>query len=268
MPLWTRSGCGSAACSASSCPPAGAGRSLLEPVAPEAHLRRGLLDGLDRRQTRPVPGCDTSVPATYHSEVSNDTAVFGRLLTWVAPAREANWDSLYAEQLPRVYNFFRFRVGAGPVAEDLTSATFEKAWRARHRYRRDLGAFSTWLFTIARNVATDHFRQQRHHLPLEAAHEVAAPGTAADLAERRSDTAHLGRLVEGLGDRERELLSLKYGAGLTNRAIARLTGLSESNVGTLLHCTIGELRAQWDQANSAAPHAPLPVSSKPSERSL
>ena len=42
-------------------------------------------------------------------------------------------------------------MGAGPVAEDLTSITFEKAWRARHRYRRDLGAFTTWLLTIARN---------------------------------------------------------------------------------------------------------------------
>lgn len=188
--------------------------------------------------------------------MANDTAVFGRVWTWVVPAREADWDSLYQEQLPRIYNFFRFRVGAGPVAEDLTSATFEKAWRARHRYRRDLGAFSTWLYTIARNVATDHFRQQRHHLPLEAAHEVAAPGTAADSAERRSDAAHLSRLMERLEDRERELLSLKYGAGLTNRAIARLTGLSESNVGTVLHRTIGELRAEWQSTES-----------KPSERS-
>src|SRR5580765_5538052 len=72
--------------------------------------------------------CDTSTAAPYHSQVGNDTAVFGRLWTWVAPAREADWDALYAEQLPRVYNFFRYRVGDGPVAQDLTSATFEKAW--------------------------------------------------------------------------------------------------------------------------------------------
>ena len=45
------------------------------------------------------------------------------------PAREADWDALYADQLPRIYNYFRFRVGHGAVAEDLTSATFEKAWR-------------------------------------------------------------------------------------------------------------------------------------------
>jgi RNA polymerase sigma-70 factor, ECF subfamily len=182
--------------------------------------------------------------------MANDAAVLGRMWTWVVPAREADWDALYAEQLPRLYNFFRYRVGAGPVAEDLTSITFEKAWRARHRYRRDLGAFTTWLLTIARNVAADHFRQQRHHVSLEEAGDLPAEGTAGDGAERRSDTERLGRLLSGVSERERELLSLKYGAGLTNRAIARLTGLSESNIGTLLHRTIGELRTQWNEEDT------------------
>src|SRR5882762_1388586 len=140
-------------------------------------------------------------------------AAFGRL--WVLnPAREQDWDALYAEQLPRVYNFFRYRVGDGTVAEDLTSLTFEKAWVARQRYRRDLGAFSTWLMTIARNVATDYYRRRRDHAPLE---------------------------------RDRDLVSLKYGAGLTNRVIARHMKLTETNVGTLLHRAVQKLRAGWQQ---------------------
>jgi len=172
-------------------------------------------------------------------------AVFGRLRTWVAPATERDWDALYAEQLPRVYNFFRYRIGDGPEAEDLTSITFEKAWRARDRYRRDLAAFSTWLLVIARNVAVDHHRQRRDHAPLEAAASVAAGETPEELAIRRSDRDRLAQLLERLPERERELVALKYGAGLTNRAIARMTQLSESNVGTILHRTIQELRAGW-----------------------
>src|SRR6266496_425703 len=62
--------------------------------------------------------------------MANDTMAIHRAWTWVIPAREEDWDALYAEQLPRIYNFFRFRVGEGAVAEDLTSITFEKAWRA------------------------------------------------------------------------------------------------------------------------------------------
>lgn len=173
-------------------------------------------------------------------------AVIGRL--WVlGQAREEDWDALYAEQLPRVYNFFRYRVGDGAVAEDLASLTFEKAWRARHRYRRDLGGFGTWLFAIARNVANDHFRARRPHASLEEADEVAGGATPEELAERRSDFERLGRLLAALPERERELVALKYGAEMTNRAIAKATGLSESNVGTILHRTVGQLRAAWTE---------------------
>jgi RNA polymerase sigma-70 factor (ECF subfamily) len=179
--------------------------------------------------------------------MANGTMAIHRVWTWVIPAREDDWDALYAEQLPRIYNFFRFRVGDGPVAEDLTSITFEKAWRARRRYRRDLAAFGTWLITIARNVAVDHYRQQRRHATLEEAADVPAGATPEELAEHHSDVEHLGRLLAVLPERERELLSLKYGAGLTNRAVARLTGLSESNVGTILHRTIAGLRAGWKE---------------------
>ena len=119
-----------------------------------------------------------------------DDAVAGR--GWfLDPAREADWDALYAEQLPRVYNYFRFRVGEGAVAEDLTSVTFEKAWRARHRYRRDLAGFSTWLLVIARNVAIDHFRSRRVHAPLEVAERLPGGSDPGDQAERRSEFERL-----------------------------------------------------------------------------
>jgi len=130
-------------------------------------------------------------------------------------------------------------VGSHAGAEDLTSATFEKAWRSRHRYRKDLAAFSTWLFAIARNVATDHYRRSRVEVTLDEVADREAGETPEDVAERRSDFERLARLLEELAPRERELVALKYGAELTNRAIARVTGLGESNVGTILHRTGG-----------------------------
>ena len=171
-------------------------------------------------------------------------AVLQRLLSWAVPARAADWDRLYAEQLPRIYNYFRYRVGADD-AEDLTSETFEKAWRARHTYRRDLGAFTTWLYAIARNVATDHFRRRVVHEPLDAASHVAAPGSPEHDAIKESERRRIAQLLAALDERSREIIALRYGGGLTNRAIARLLGLSESNVGTILHRAIAELRSRW-----------------------
>jgi RNA polymerase sigma-70 factor (ECF subfamily) len=168
----------------------------------------------------------------------------GRMMLSVA-ASEPDWDAVYMEQLPRVYNFFRYRLGSQTHAEDLTSRTFEKAWSARARYRRDVAGFSTWLLSIARNVAADHLRAQRPHLPLEAAEDVAARDTPHDEAARHSDLARLAALLETLPQREQELVALKYGAEATNRAIAELTGLSESNVGTILHRVVQTLRRDW-----------------------
>ena len=57
-------------------------------------------------------------------------------------------------------------------------------------------------------------------------------------------------LLAELPDRERELLALKYGSGLTNREIAGLTGVSESNIGTILYRTLRRLRTLWDEGGT------------------
>jgi RNA polymerase sigma-70 factor (ECF subfamily) len=171
-----------------------------------------------------------------------------RLAPSVAAAGTVDWEAVYAEQLPRVYNFFRYRVGDDPLAEDLTAATFEKAWRARELYRRDLAGFSTWLLTIARNVAADHFRRPRLETPLDEIAHHADANTPDALAEHDADLARLSHLLAQLPDRDRELLALKYGAELTNRAIAKMTGLTESNVGTILHRIVQNLRAKWERS--------------------
>jgi RNA polymerase sigma-70 factor (ECF subfamily) len=99
--------------------------------------------------------------------------------------------------------------------------------------------------SIARNVGTDHLRAQRRWVPLDEAATVASAGTPEDEVARGSDAKRLSELLEQLTDRDRELIALKYGAGLTNRAIAQATGLSESNVGTILHRAVQTLRAKW-----------------------
>ena len=156
-----------------------------------------------------------------------------------------HWDRVYAEQLPRVYNFFRFRVRSQSDVEDLTARTLEKAWIARERYRHDLAGFTTWLLSIARNVAIDYLRARRDHVPIDVAVDIPTENTPERAAMEGSDIARLAELTANLPERERELLALKYGAEISNRLIAQLTGLSESNVGTILSRTVEKLRTQW-----------------------
>ena len=167
-----------------------------------------------------------------------------RLVRWATT--EPDWEQVYAEQLPRVLSFFRYRLGNSADVEDLTARTFEKAWHARYRYRHDIAGFSTWLLTIARNVAIDHVRAHRPLVSLDAVAALPSPAqTPEEQAADRSDAQRLEQLLKRLTPRERELIAFKYGADLTNRAIARATGLSESNVGTILHRAMTTLRSQW-----------------------
>src|SRR5262245_56957988 len=107
-----------------------------------------------------------------------------------------DWEAVYAEQLPRVYNYFRVRTPDAALAEDLTAATFERAWRARNGYRPERGGIGTWLFAIARNVSASHYRRPAgRELSLDGAEE---PGHALALDEalqRREDVARLRELV-------------------------------------------------------------------------
>src|SRR6476646_7138607 len=130
-----------------------------------------------------------------------------RLASWIAA--EPDWDQVYAEHLPRVLNYFRYRLGQSADVEDLTARTFEKAWRARHRYRHDLAGFSTWLLTIARHVAIDALRARQRHDPLDAATAVPAAGrTPEQRAVHRSDADRLSAILAQLDPRQRELIAM------------------------------------------------------------
>lgn len=159
---------------------------------------------------------------------------------------QIDWEAVYHDQMPRIYNFFRYRVTDDALAEDLTAVTFEKAWKSRHRFRDDLSAFSTWLFVIARNTAADHFRRKHVEVTLDDNIPFGDQSRPVeDRIQQDDELAQLAVLMAQLSARERELLALKYGAGLTNRAIAEITDINESNVGTILYRVIHRLRATW-----------------------
>jgi len=155
-----------------------------------------------------------------------------------------DWDSVVNNELPRLYNYFRYRLGDEGIAEDLTSVVLEKAWLKRHNYRKDRAAFSVWLFSIAKNEVISYLRKRQVSLPISMA-ETASGETIEHSLEQSQDIHQLSRLLAELSERERELTSLKFGADLNNREISTVTGLSESNVGTIISRVLQKLREQW-----------------------
>ncbi|MEZ4767105.1 MAG: sigma-70 family RNA polymerase sigma factor [Caldilineales bacterium] len=152
------------------------------------------------------------------------------------------FEARYQQYLPRVLNFVRLRVPDDAVAQDLTAATFEQAFRKIDQLR-DPNAFAGWLFRIARNEVGQYYRRRRPQTDLDSVLDLAArEDSPFDVAARREQLEQVLRAVGDLPARDQELIALKFAGELSNREIAQATGLSESNVGVILFRSIRKLR--------------------------
>jgi RNA polymerase sigma-70 factor, ECF subfamily len=152
---------------------------------------------------------------------------------------------LYEQYLPKVYRYISYRITDVPTAEDLTSTVFEKALTKFKSYSAEKAQFSTWIFTIARNTLIDHYRVSRKDQtvsledPITAGISGMAPDEESDRAE---EVRMLNSCLAQLSSPEQEIISLKFGAEMTNRQIAKTLSLSESNVAVIIYRAVRKLR--------------------------
>jgi RNA polymerase sigma factor (sigma-70 family) len=163
-------------------------------------------------------------------------------------AREAAFEALYRTSRDDVYSYVAGLLRDRSAAEEVTAQAFERAYRKRRRFDPRKGTPRAWLFGIARNAALDELRRRKRVAELAADPEdvaAQAPGADAEVALRR--TALRAALAD-LDARERELIALKFFAGLSNSEIATVLGVSASNAGTRLHRVITKLRRACNEA--------------------
>jgi RNA polymerase sigma-70 factor (ECF subfamily) len=135
----------------------------------------------------------------------------------------------------------RFLGGDAAVA-DLTQEVFLRAHRAVGRYREE-GAFSTWLYRIALNLARDAGRRARR-APTTLPVEVLAPTLADDPWERRELAHAVDRALAGLADPLREVLVLRHYEGLNFEQMSRLLGVPASTLKSRFAVALGRMRTR------------------------
>jgi RNA polymerase sigma-70 factor (ECF subfamily) len=151
--------------------------------------------------------------------------------------------ALYARFSRPVYSMGMRLLGTREAAEELTQDVFVTAWRKAARFDATRGRLSTWLMTIAHNLAVDRLRRETGvtRPTLVLVDEVPdAPGIDEEDVLLERDAAM--RALSSLSDAERTLLARAYFRGLTAREIAESDWIPLGTVKTRLRAALIKVR--------------------------
>jgi RNA polymerase sigma-70 factor (ECF subfamily) len=173
-------------------------------------------------------------------------------LTAQIPSRTSSaaldFEALYRAARNDVYGYVATLLRDRSAAEDVTAAAFERAYRKQRTYKASRGTERAWLFGIARNAALDELRRRKRAAALAADPADVDAVPPEDVAEAALRRAAVRVALARIAARDRELIALKFHAGLDNSEIAAVLGVSVSNAGTQLHRAMTKLREAVEHA--------------------
>lgn len=172
-----------------------------------------------------------------------------RRLAWQASRLDAAaFGDLYRLYSPQVLQYVMSRVSVRQEAEDLTNTIFEKAFAAMGRYEPSPAQFSTWLYTIARNVVIDHYRKRRLPIQEDADRELRrSPDPAHDpeaLVLEDERRRRLRQAILELTDEQRQVIGCRFFFNLSVHEVAQAMGKTEGAIKALQFRALERLHRQ------------------------
>jgi RNA polymerase sigma factor (sigma-70 family) len=157
--------------------------------------------------------------------------------------RREDFQRLFEEHADALFAYVAYRAGDRSLAEDVVSATFERAYTSRRRFDRRKGAERAWLYTIARNLMLDELR--RRDAESRAVVRMGAPASPSgfEAVEARQD---VNSALAAISEEERDAISLRYGAGLTNPEIAKLLKIPLTTVEGRVYRGLEKMRSHLE----------------------
>ena len=156
--------------------------------------------------------------------------------------KPADLESLYRDNFQRVYNYAYYRLLDPALAEDITSAVFEKAVTSFDRFDASRASFSTWIMRIGHNTLIDHYRTRKDSVSLDdlGPYEPSSTDEYPALDDRAKEVE---RLLSFISEDDRELVFLKYYEHRKNVEIARMLDMNPATVATRLRRALMTMRA-------------------------
>ncbi len=171
----------------------------------------------------------------------------------VRARRDPNaFGALYRRYVDKIYAFAHRRTWTPEAAEDVTAATFERAYGHLDQFDPAGAGFGPWLYRIAANELVDHYRREgrsRSGRGQRALRALADEPASDDLdgVERQDEVAGMLGALSTLRPRYQEALTLRYLSGLSAEEAAAAMDCSKAVLAVTLHRALGALRRAVDR---------------------
>ena len=199
----------------------------------------------------------TGVFMRINSDKTGSDASDEALATRVARGDSAALEVLYDRYASRVLGISLKIVGDQALAEDILQETFWRVWQSAGTYQSQLGAFTGWLFRIARNLAIDAYRRRNvRPQPLMSTREDRdpvldeTPDPDMDVAEQAQTiltNRQIRTALASLPDVQRQVIELAYFHGMTRQEIAEATGEALGTIHTRARLALQKLRGELER---------------------
>jgi RNA polymerase sigma-70 factor (ECF subfamily) len=161
----------------------------------------------------------------------------------------AAYDRLYNLYADRIFRYLYARTGQRETAEDLTADVFVRLIQVLPRFRvnaeRPVASFSAWLYRIAGNLLTDHYRRQRRrqHIDIAEQAHLAGKGPSPDQQATAAEEERLMmQAIAQLGDEQQAVMLYRFAEQYSAQQIADLMGKTAGAVKALQHRALANLR--------------------------
>ncbi|MBI4973018.1 sigma-70 family RNA polymerase sigma factor [Candidatus Roizmanbacteria bacterium] len=149
---------------------------------------------------------------------------------------------LYLRYLDAIYRYIFFRVGQEKaIAEDISETVFFKAWEHIGSFKENQGTFKAWLYMIAKNAITDHFRKNKNKVNLEES-VLPTDNNIEEKIEYNDQVSRLMSRINLLTDDQRQVITMKYIEEMPNAEIARILDKNEEAIRALQHRALQKLK--------------------------
>lgn len=177
---------------------------------------------------------------------SNANAEVAILVRMAQEGDTSSFGELYERFFDQIYRYVSFKTGSPSEAEDITGEVFVRMLESIHKFKWQGHPFSSWLFRIAHNLVVDHFRRKgkRNVVSLDNA-TINVEAVAVDV-DSHIDTEmsmdEVRKAMVGLTVLQKEVISLRFAAGLSVAETAEAVGKKENAVKALQHAGLKKLR--------------------------